>query len=151
MKRLLLTASLFVVFAAPAFAQQSQYLGRLSTNPYDPASVSNPYGVYGSPYSATSINNPYGIYGSPYSTYSATNPYTMNAPRLYASDGTYLGRLSANRYDPESTSNSYGVYGSKYSATSINNRYGQYGNPYSAQAPIIIGGETNRTRIRGRY
>ena len=42
--------------------------GRLSSNPYDPDSTSNPYGGrYGSKYSADSINNPYGA-GSPYST-----------------------------------------------------------------------------------
>jgi cell division protein FtsI/penicillin-binding protein 2 len=47
------------------------------------------------------------------------------------STGKYLGTLSANPYDPNSTSNPYGRYGSKYSPDSINNRYGEYGNPYS--------------------
>ena len=147
MRKALLNVLLFFIFATPALAQQSQYLGRLSTNPYDPTSVSNPYSQYGSPYSPTSINNPYSVYGSPYSAYSANNPYTTSAPRLYAPDGTYLGRLSANRYDPESTSNPYSVYGSRYSPTSINNRYGSYGNPYSSPAPLIFGGEPNR-RLR---
>ena len=45
--------------------------------------------------------------------------------------GKYLGNLSANPYDPNSTSNPYGQYGSQYSADSINNPYGQYGSPYS--------------------
>lgn len=45
--------------------------------------------------------------------------------------GKYLGNLSANPYDPNSTSNPYGQYGSKYSPDSINNPYGQYGSPYS--------------------
>jgi hypothetical protein len=45
--------------------------------------------------------------------------------------GKYLGNLSANPYDPNSTSNPYGQYGSKYSSDSINNPYGQYGSPYS--------------------
>ena len=44
---------------------------------------------------------------------------------------TYLGNLSSNRYDPNSTSNPYGVYGNPYSPNSINNPYGQYGSPYS--------------------
>ncbi len=153
MRRLLLNTFLFLVFATPAFAQQSQYLGRLSTNSYDPASVSNPYGQYGSQYSSTSVNNPYGVYGSPYSVLSANNRYTLSAPRLYAADGTYLGRLSANPYDPESVSNPYGSYGSRYSPTSINNQYSPYGspynsmsptNPYSIQGPLIFGGERNR-------
>lgn len=60
-----------------------QYLGRLNANKYDPQSVSNPYGKYGSPYSSTSINNPYSKYGSPYSSSSATNPYATKAPRVY--------------------------------------------------------------------
>jgi hypothetical protein len=45
--------------------------------------------------------------------------------------GKYLGNLSANPYDPNSTSNPYGQYGSKYSPDSINNPYGRYGSPYS--------------------
>ena len=48
--------------------------GRLSDNPYDPESVSNPYGRYGSKYSPDSINNPYGA-GSRYREDSPNNPY----------------------------------------------------------------------------
>lgn len=153
MRRAILVVLAFCIFAIPAFAQQSQYLGRLSTNPYDSSSVSNPYSPYGSQYSPTSVNNPYSIYGSPYSVLSANNPYTLSAPRLYAADGTYLGRLSANPYDPESVSNPYSPYGSRYSPTSINNQYSTYGspyssmsptNPYSSQGPLIFGGEKNR-------
>ena len=50
------------------------YRGRLSANPYDAESTSNPYGRYGSRYSADSINNPYGA-GSPYRIDSPNNPY----------------------------------------------------------------------------
>jgi hypothetical protein len=42
-----------------------------------------------------------------------------------------LGKLSANQYDPDSTSNPYSRAGSQYSPTSINNPYGKYGSPYS--------------------
>ena len=56
------------------YDSQGNYRGRLSTNPYDPDSVSNPYGRYGSPYSSESINNPYGA-GSPYRNDSPYNPY----------------------------------------------------------------------------
>ncbi len=45
---------------------------------------------------------------------------------------TYLGRLSANRYEEDSTANTYSAAGSPYSSTSINNRYGPYGSPYSS-------------------
>jgi hypothetical protein len=48
--------------------------GKLSANPYDPDSTSNPYGRYGSPFSPDSIKNPYGA-GNPYNPSSPTNPY----------------------------------------------------------------------------
>ena len=57
------------------YSQKGKYLGNLNNNRYDPNSVANPYGQYGSQYSPDSINNPYGRYGSPYSPDSANNPY----------------------------------------------------------------------------
>jgi hypothetical protein len=45
--------------------------------------------------------------------------------------GKFLGNLSGNQYDPNSTSNPYGQYGSRYSPDSINNEYGKYGSRYS--------------------
>ena len=68
--------------AAPIIVDPTtgKYLGRLSSNPYDPDSVSNPYGRYGSKYSTDSINNPYGDYGSKYSDKSVNNPYATDAP-----------------------------------------------------------------------
>jgi hypothetical protein len=71
---------------------------------------------------------------SPYSPSGALNRYTTGGGKIYAQDGTYLGRLNANRYDPQSVSNPYGKYGSRYSATSTNNPYSAYGSPYSAQS-----------------
>ena len=56
------------------YNSQGQYHGNLNSNQYDPNSVSNPYGQYGSKYSPNSINNPYGA-GSPYQPDSPTNPY----------------------------------------------------------------------------
>lgn len=58
----------------------------------------------------------------------------LSGGRVYGADGTYLGRLNANRYDPESVSNPYGTYGSTYSPTSINNPYSAYGSPYSSNS-----------------
>lgn len=52
----------------PPGIDSEEYIGKLSANPYDPDSVSNPYGRYGSPYS------PYGG-GNPYRSDSPTNPY----------------------------------------------------------------------------
>lgn len=45
----------------------------------------------------------------------------------------YIGQLSKNPYDPDSTSNPYGA-GSPYKPDSINNPYGRYGSPYSNQS-----------------
>ena len=86
-----ITALIFAVVmgATTAQAQNSpylvdpnsgKYLGNLNSNRYDPNSVANPYGRYGSRYSPDSINNPYGRYGSRYSPDSANNPYTSGGP-----------------------------------------------------------------------
>lgn len=60
-----------------------QYLGNLSANRFDPNSVSNKFGIYGSPYSPVSINNRNGVYGSPYSPQSVNNPYATQSPVIY--------------------------------------------------------------------
>lgn len=82
---------------------QGKYLGRLSANPYDKDSISNPYGKYGSQYSQDSVNNPYGKYGSPYSPYSANNPYATKAPVIISAPSSnslwpsspHVGRMDA--------------------------------------------------------
>jgi len=51
------------------------------------------------------------------------------------STGKYLGNLSNNPYDLNSTSNPYGRYGSPYSQDSINNPFGQYGSQFSNDSP----------------
>ena len=43
------------------YDQQRNYCGKLSANPYDLASTSNPYDHYDSPFSPNSIKNPYGL------------------------------------------------------------------------------------------
>lgn len=63
--------------------EDGKYLGRINSNPFDPDSISNPFGRFGSKFSPDSVNNPFGKYGSPYSSYSATNPYTSKAPSIY--------------------------------------------------------------------
>ena len=122
-------ATLVFCFSASA----NEYLGNLSRNPYDPNSISNPYGA-GNPYSPNSVTNPYGRYGNPYSNESATNRYATNAPKLYDQYGNYRGRLSKNPYDPDSISNPYGRYGNPSSPDSINNLYGA-GNPCNPDSP----------------
>ncbi len=56
------------------YNNQGQFRGNLNSNQFDPNSVANPYGRYGSQYSSDSINNQYGA-GSPYRQDSPTNPY----------------------------------------------------------------------------
>lgn len=91
--------------------------------------------------------SPYDARVSPYSPVGARNPYATDGGRIYGADGTYLGKLNANRYDPESVANPYGRYGSRYSSTSINNPYSEYGskysnssarNPYASAPPVVL-------------
>lgn len=56
-------------------------------------------------------------------------------PRIYAPDGTYLGRLSANDQAWDSTSNPIGPYGNPNSSLSINNPISRYGSDISAWSP----------------
>ena len=74
----------------------------------------------------------------------------------------YIGKLSANPYNPDSTSNEYGQYGSEYSGNSINNPYSRYGseysndsatNPYATNAPKLYDRNGNyRGKLsRNRY
>ena len=128
MKRLICAMGIFILFAIPWSISSAEDLGRLSTNPYDPESTSNPFGA-GSPYRADGVNNQFGPYGSPFSPKSTTNPYATDAPKLYDNEVNYRGRLSTNQFDPDSISNPFGRYGSPFSPESINNSFGA-GNPY---------------------
>lgn len=78
-------------------ASDGQFLGKLSLNIYDPESILNPYGLYGSIYSVVSIQNQYSTYGSPYSSLSPFNPYTSTPPTIYLR-GVKVGFLSVNQY-----------------------------------------------------
>lgn len=91
--RTLLAVGVVLALGAPVFAQSwgggpkivspdGQYLGRLNSNRYDPDSVANPYGRYGSRYSPDSIQNPYGRWGSRYSPDGVRNPYSTGGPIL---------------------------------------------------------------------
>ena len=72
-------------------SRDGKYLGNLSENRFDPNSVSNPFGKYGSPFSPDSIRNPFGKYGSPFSNQSAANPYATEAPIVIAPRPSYTG------------------------------------------------------------
>ena len=59
-----------------------RYLGNLNGNPYDPNSVANPFGRYGSEFSPDSVNNPYGLYGNPY-----RDPEEVHMPPFFEDEG----------------------------------------------------------------
>ena len=98
MKKIIFAVSLTLIspylFAGPPILldrQTGKYLGTLSNNRYDPDSVANPYGRYGSKYSPDSINNPYSKYGSRYSNDSVNNPYATNPPVIIHPDSYGFG------------------------------------------------------------
>ena len=64
----------FATDAPRLYDQEGHYRGKLSTNPLDTDSVSNPLGRYGSSLSPDSLKNPLGA-GSPLNPGSPTNPY----------------------------------------------------------------------------
>ena len=59
-----------------------EYLGVLSANPYEPESISNPRGLFGSKYSPVSVEDKFGLYGSPYSNESLNNERLVSEPQL---------------------------------------------------------------------
>lgn len=73
------------------------FLGTLSTNKYDPDSIFNKYGSYGSDYGTNSIWNEYGDYGSEYSSNSAFNEYASTPPLLMIGD-EIVGYVTINQY-----------------------------------------------------
>jgi hypothetical protein len=107
MKAIFLAGMLLIANDVVAMAQ---YLGNWGgRNPSNPYSVDNSQGA-GNPFDPNSIRNPTGRYGSPYSSNSVTNPFATHAPLLYDQNGNYRGRLTANPNDPESISNPNSPY-----------------------------------------
>jgi hypothetical protein len=109
MKRVFITI-IFLTICSPAIAQNNNYVGQYTVNPY-----------------ANNAVKPYTYGGGDYASGS-------NSPKLYDSQGNFRGNLNSNPYDPDSVANPYGRYGSEYSSDSINNSYGA-GNPYNQDSP----------------
>jgi hypothetical protein len=78
------------------------FLGKLTSNRYDPDGILNQYGPHGSRYSTESIFNQYGPYGSKYSDTSPWNPYAQQPPEIYLNNRR-TGRLTVNRFLPGAT------------------------------------------------
>jgi hypothetical protein len=75
-----------------------EFVGCLNCNRYDPSSVCNQYGEYGSRYQQNSIWNQYGPYGSRYAASSPWNRYG-NGLRIVDGSGNYYGRFTLSRTD----------------------------------------------------
>ncbi|MCI0622099.1 MAG: hypothetical protein L0387_10595 [Acidobacteria bacterium] len=72
------------------------YLGCLNCAEYEPDSVLNPAGRYGSPFHEPSIWNRFGAYGSQFSEYSACNQFAGDPPVIVDEGGKFYGRVSLN-------------------------------------------------------
>ncbi len=75
-----------------------KYLGCINCSKFDPNSIYNTFGRYGSEYSADSIWNKFGLYGSPYSLNSPWNPFTTTPPIIKDSSKTNIGFLTTNSF-----------------------------------------------------
>lgn len=78
-------------------AGDGQVLGLLSSDQFNPDSITNPYGIYGSSYGVYSICNQSGIYGSPYGVYSPYNPHCINPP-VIGYQGQAVVMVTRNNY-----------------------------------------------------
>ena len=89
---------------AAIVAANGQFLGVITTNSYDPKSILNEYGDYGSEYSEHSIFNEYGEYGGEYGEYSPFNEFTYTPPKIYTKDHKWayltVNRALRPRIDP---------------------------------------------------
>lgn len=79
------------------------FLGCITCNKYDAASIWNSYGNYGSKYSNSSIWNEHGEYGSEYSSYSPWNPHGANPPIIVNNAGNSFGYFTVNQIKPNRT------------------------------------------------
>lgn len=66
--------------APKLYDQDGNYRGRLSSNPHDPDSTSNPFGRYGSRTSPDSINNPFGAGNRANTIFVQPQSGALNAP-----------------------------------------------------------------------
>ena len=80
------------------YSHNDKFLGVLSTNKYESASLANKYGTYGSPYSADSVFKKYGTYGSEYSNLSPFNRYSSKYAILKNNNDQIVAKVSNNSY-----------------------------------------------------
>jgi hypothetical protein len=78
----------------------STFLGYVNSDQYDPESICNSVGIYGSN-SGLGIYNPNSLAGSQYSNSSAYNPLAQDPPALVNGNGTILGLITKNPNMPK--------------------------------------------------
>ena len=91
------SALCFALEGALIFADDGQFLGKITSNRFDVNSIGNQFGLYGSRFSVTSIFNEFGTYGSRFSILSPFNDFTFSPP-LILINGTFVGFLTTNRF-----------------------------------------------------
>ena len=74
------------------------YLGCLNCDKFNPNSIWNAYGTYGSKYNPNSIWNAYGTYGSKYNSYSPWNAYSSDPPVVVDKEGDFYGYFTVNTH-----------------------------------------------------
>lgn len=71
----------------------------------------------------------------------------LNNAWVVAQDGTPLGKITTNKFDPDSIINEFGTYGNRFNSSSIHNEFGKYGSQYSqysafnefaSEPPLIV-------------
>ena len=76
-------------------ANDNEYLGKISKSQFDPDSINNQFGTYGSQFSAYSIFNNFGTYGSEFSSLSPFNKFTSTPPKIYK-ENIFIAYLTVN-------------------------------------------------------
>jgi hypothetical protein len=77
-------------------AKDGQFLGKITTNEFDPNSLLNEFGKYGSEFSATSIFNSFSHYGSEFSNLSPYNEFTSTPPSIFKGN-KFIAYLTVNK------------------------------------------------------
>lgn len=85
-----------VLYGSKVIAEDGTYLGKIADS-WDPDSIFNENGLFGSKTYIYSIWNENGEYGSKFSRYSPFNPNTKTPPKIIKDD-RFMGYLSVNKY-----------------------------------------------------
>lgn len=83
------------LYGSTVIAEDGTYLGKIADS-WDPDSIFNEKGVFGSKTGANSIWNETGKYGNRFSIYSPFNPITNTPPKIIK-DGKEIGYFSVNK------------------------------------------------------